>query len=273
MAHTEYHPQCPNYHTYASLIREILEIRSSHFHPDPPPSLNSGRRPLLGSRPWPASHWEAQTCWCSRSRPLVFIQNLHWDTDARNILIAPARIPCIVFPRTRPNVPIWHFMEVLMIMYRRYRIFQHPWPRILHIFTINWKLKPSLVKLIKSFLQFCISHEFKIHFYLNLKSLSWGQLTATDVKSRLFSSPLPCDDWPPSLRSHCISSSHQDVGCPRVSLLFLIMFYMTFWRDWFSVSISDVSPKSTYRCHLPQKWDYTTETFLFLLLCNDNVYH
>lgn len=182
------------------------------------------------------------------------------------------RILCIVFPQTRPNVPIWHFMEVLMIMYRRYRIFQHPWPRILHIFTINWKLKPSLVKLIKSFLQFCISHEFKIHFSVNLKSLSWGQLTATDVKSRLFSSPLPCDDWPPSLRSHCISSSYQDVGCPRVSLLFLIMFYMTFWRDWFSVSISDVSPKSTYRCHLSQKWDYTTETFLFLLLCNGHVY-
>ena len=51
-------------------------------------------------------------------------------------------------------------------MYRRYRIFQHPWPRILFpIFTIKWKLKPGLVKLIESFLQFCISHEFKIHAF------------------------------------------------------------------------------------------------------------
>ena len=57
-------------------------------------------------------------------------------------------------------------MKLLMIMYRRYRIFQHPWPRILFpIFTIKWKLKPGLVKLIESFLQFCISHEFKIHAF------------------------------------------------------------------------------------------------------------
>lgn len=113
-------------------------------------------------------------------------------------------------------------MEVLMIMYRRYRIFQHPWPRILPIFTINWKLKPSLVKLIKSFLQFCISHEFKIHFYLHLKSLSWGQLTATDVKSRLFSRPLPCPDWPPSLLRSALIASR----CRMSPSLFVISNYV-----------------------------------------------
>ena len=112
-------------------------------------------------------------------------------------------------------------------MYRRYRIFQHPWPRILPIFTIKWKLKPSLVKLIKSFLQFCISHEFKIHFYLHLKSLSWDQLTATDVKLRLFSRPLPCPDWPPSLllRSALIASLLAS-RCRMSPSLFVISNYV-----------------------------------------------
>ena len=115
-------------------------------------------------------------------------------------------------------------------MYRRYRIFQHSWPRILPIFTIKWKLKSSLVKLIKSFLQFCISHQFKIHFYLCTWSLYLeGIMMSIRGCSRdrfLVTTDLPCSALfasPPRIKM-------SDV--PRVSLLFLIIPDMTPWRDW-----------------------------------------
>ena len=41
---------------------------------------------------------------------------------------------------------------------------------------VKMKTKPSLVKFVESFLQFCISHEIEIHFEWDLKSLSLSQL-------------------------------------------------------------------------------------------------
>ena len=70
------------------------------------------------------------------------------------------------------------FMEVLMIMYRRcrYRLFQHSIQAPNFHVHVKMKTKPSLVKFVESFLQFCISHEIEIHFEWDLKSLSLSQL-------------------------------------------------------------------------------------------------
>ena len=189
-------------------------------------------------------------------------------------------------------------------MYRRYRIFQHPWPRILFpIFTIKWKLKPGLVKFIESFLQFCISHEFKIHAFflfalevfilrstagnwdvkleavfkieaaLETASLCWLtslaplslhfdeifsqarrirrrrkcfwrwtliQICTFVICTNISKNICRCGDWKHFFQGLFIPPSNSFWS--PVSLLFLIMFYMTPWRDWFLVSISEMSP-------------------------------
>ena len=108
------------------------------------------------------------------------------NVAARDIFALP-HIPCIVFSQTRPSVPIWHFMEVLMIMYRRYRIFQHPWPRISHFHnkmkTKAWPCQTHWKLL--AILHFAwVQDPYFFLLFLHLKSLSWGQrLPATEMSN------------------------------------------------------------------------------------------
>ena len=110
-------------------------------------------------------------------------------------------------------------------------------------FTLKWKLSPALSNSLKAS---CNSA-----FLMRSRSILNGiwSLYLWVNCSRLLVSLLACDNWPrTSLRPHCISSGSEiswGWGCPRVSLLFLIMFYMTLWciRD---VTIAHI-PRVT--CH------------------------